>query len=718
MAAPSGSAPKKPMMPPRPGAKKPAPASSESFDDSEPLLGDDDEDEVLAQPQPVKPSARMAPPAPAAPAKPAAAKPAAASSGVSARSAAPVKAAPAKAPVKPPPPVQNDDDEDSDLEDDIGDDGDVDVTAATREMPAAKVKPSGREAAGSGRRTLNAGKRAAPVEDDEEEQEEDEKPARASKNSSRQSARSSSKSSGKNGPRKGISKVKLIGAGILVLAILVVAVGYKPFMRSQYAKAVVEGATVEDRKAGADSLMDNFPDHAFEVFAEHVASSNAPLREVAIYGLGALGKTGNSKRATESQRRGEVIEKLGDALKSADGAAKMQTVKALGGIVEKVSNGMGKGTDGQPAPEEKQAAQLADSLLPLSEPVGDADINLRRESIGLLAKLRAPRVCKQMIKLATSDPQLKSEARAAIAPTALPEAAGDLLRAMTSEDKALADSAKRAFVAIRDTAPSKDIVALVGDSSVDVRREIVEALGKRKGDAIAAQGITKALRDSEASIRLLAVNAVPITGVSGPISQLGDLSKDASEDVRVASGDVLGKLRDGDSYTVLLDAFKNNLSGKALDAYVKALGARARGKDMKNIGMAIGLLDSSPGSEASIREALVLLCNNGVGPSRDKIRKAWTTAQWKAWYAKINERETLRAEAAAKIKEAQAARNADRTTFVKWKNVVEKAMDQYEKAQNMCQPDDAEDAKSFDVEIKQASVTKDYFIKGASFDLR
>jgi hypothetical protein len=202
------------------------------------------------------------------------------------------------------------------------------------------------------------------------------------------------------------------------------------------------------------------------------------------------------------------------------------------------------------------------------------------------------------------------------------------------------------------------------------------------------------------------------------MSQLGDLSKDASEEVRVASGEVLGKLRDGESYTVLLDAFKNNLSGKALDAYVKALGARARGKDMKNIGMAIGLLDSSPGSEASIREALVLLSNNGVGPSRDKIRKAWTAAQWKAWYAKINERETLRAEAAAKIKEAQAARNADRNTFVKWKNVVEKAMDMYEKAQNMCQPDDAEDAKSFDVEIKQASVTKDYFIKGASFDLR
>jgi len=722
------------MMPPRPGAKKAAPASSDSFDDSEPLLGDDDvpmrngprsivddEDEVLAQPaKPAPrpaPSARMAPVAPPAPAKPAAAKPAAASSGVSARSAAPVKAAPAKAPVKPPPPAQ-DEDEDSDLEGDIGDDGDVDVTAATREMPAAKVKPSGRDAAGSGRRTLNAGKRAAPVQDDEDEDEEEAQPTRASKSSARQSGRSSGKSSGKSAPRKGISKVKLVGAGILVLAILVVAVGYKPFMRSQYTKAIVEGPTVEDRKSGADSLMDNFPDHAFEVFAEHAASSNAPLREVAIYGLGVLGKTGNSKRATETQRRGEVIEKLGTAVKSADAAAKMQTVKAFGGIVEKVSNGMGKGTEGQPAPEEKQAAQLADALLPLSEPAGDADIDLRRESIGLLAKLRAPRVCKQMIKLATSDAQLKDAARSAIAPTALPEAAGDLLRAMTSEDKALAEAAKRAFVAIRDTAPSKDIIALVGDPSADVRREIVEALGKRKSDAIATQGITKALHDSEAAIRLLAVNAVPTTGISGPMLQLGDLSKDAAEEVRVASGDVLGKLRDGDSYTALLDAFKNNLSGKTLDAYVRALGARARGKDMKNIGMAIGLLDSSPGSEGSIREALVLLCNNGVGPSRDKIRKAWTTAQWKAWYARINERETLRAEAAAKIKEAKAASNADRTTFVKWKNVVEKAMDQYEKAQNMCQPDDAEDAKSFDVEIKQASVTKDYFIKGASFDLR
>jgi len=719
------------MMPPRPGGAKPAPASgNDSFDDGEPLLGDDDvpmrngprsivddEEEVLAQPQPPKPAARPAPSArmPAAPApKPVA--PPAAKSGVSARSSAPVsKPAPAKAPPKPP--VQ-DEEEDADLEDDIGDDGDVDVTAATREMPAAKVKPpkpSGRsEASGSQRRTLNAAKRAAPVDTEEEEDAEEEAPSRASKRSSRQSARSS----GKAAPGKGISKVKLIGAGVLVLLILVVAVGYKPFMRSQYTKAVVEGATLDERKSGADSLIDGFPDHGFEVFAEHAASGNAQLRETAIYGLGILGKTGNSKRASESQRRGEVIEKLAGSLKSADGAAKAQTVKALGGIVEKVSNGMGKSPDGQPAPEDKQAVELADALIPLTETAGGADVALRRECIGLLAKLRAPRVCKQMVKLATNDAAVKDAARGAIAPTALPEAAGDLLRAMTSEDKALADAAKRAFVAIRDTAPSKDIVALVGDPSADVRREIVEALGKRKGDSIAAQGITKALRDSDAAIRVLAINAVPTTGISGPMSQLGDLSKDESEEVRVASGDVLGKLRDGDSYAVLLEAFKNNLSGKSLDAYVKALGARARGKEMKNIGMAIGLLDSSPGSEASIREALVLLCNNGVGPSRDKIRKAWTTAQWKQWYAKFNERERLRAEAGVIVKEAQSNRNADRKTFVKWKNEIEKAMDMYEKAQNMCQPDDAEDAKSFDVEIKQASVAKDYFIKGASFDLR
>lgn len=720
------------MMPPRPAAKKPAPASDDSFDDGEPLLGDDDvpmrngprsiaddEEEILAQPQPAKPapSARM----PAAPApKPAA--PPAAKSGVSARSAAPAPAKPAPAKAPPKPPVQDDEDADLDEDIDIGDDGDVDVTAATREMPAAKVKPpkpSGRgEASGSQRRTLNAAKRAAPVEDESEEEEaEEEAPSRASKRSSRQSGRASG-ASGKGSSKKGISKIKLIGAGVAVLLILVVAVGYKPFMRSQYTKAVVEGATLDERKSGADSLIDNFPDHGFEVFAEHVRSSNAQLREAAIYGLGVLGKTGESKRATESQRRGEVIEKLAGALKGADGAAKAQTVKALGGIVEKVSNGMGKAPEGQPSPEDKQASELATALIPLTEPAGDADVTLRRETIGLLAKLRAPGVCKQMIKLATNDAAVKDAARGAIAPTALPEAAGDLLRAMTSEDKALADSAKRAFVAIRDTAPSKDIVALVGDPSVDVRREIVEALGKRKSDSIAAQGITKALRDSEAAIRVLAVNAIPTTGISGPMSQLGDLSKDSAEEVRVASGDVLGKLKDGESYAALLDAFKNNLSGKTLDTYVRSLGARARGKDMKNIGMAIGLLDTSPGSEGSIREALVLLCNNGVGPSRDKIRKAWTTAQWKQWYAKFNEREKLRAEAGVIVKEAQSNRNADRKTFVKWKNEIEKAMEMYEKAQNMCQPDDAEDAKSFDVEIKQASVAKDYFIKGASFDLR
>jgi HEAT repeat protein len=734
------------MARPAPRAPKAAPPS-DAMDDAlledEPLLEEGDvplrngprniadaaDDEEIAPPAPVSRTAPAAParpaprPAPSAArpalAKPAAAKPAAAAksasavrpvakSGISNRASAVAPAASAPPPSRsapkpisrraaPPPELNNDIDDDDDIDFDPND------PEATKEMPAAPAKKKKGSARTSGRRTLSASQRMNIADDEESEND-----ARTSKRSARRSGATSK--AVRTGPK--IPKWKLIGGGVLLLLILVVAIGYKPYMRSQYTKGLTEGASLDERKSSAEKLYDGFPDGAYGVFGEHLDATDAALREAAIGGMGLVAKTARSENTPEATRREGAAMKLVEAFQGADASTRAWLLAALDPAIEKIV-AAAKPDDETPEPVQK----IAKALIPLSDPAG-GDAAFRRSVVASLAKLRAPGVCVQMIKLATSDGEVKDAARGAIAATALPDAAGELLRAMSSDDKALAESAKRAFVAIRDSAPSEKLLPLVNDPSEDVRREIVDALGKRKNDSVAAQGITRALGDAQADIRILAVKAVPTTGISGAMAQLEPLSKDASAEVRVATAETLAKMRDAESYAVLLSVFKNNLEGATLDAYVKALGARASGKDMKNIGMVIGLLDSNAGSEASLCEALVLLSNNGAGAARDRVRKAWSAAQWKAWYAKINERERMRADANAKIKEAQTHRNADRDTFTKIKQMIEVAMEELEKAQAMCEPDDSEDAKAFDKELKQASVAKDYFIKGASFNLR
>ena len=101
-----------------------------------------------------------------------------------------------------------------------------------------------------------------------------------------------------------------------------------------------------------------------------------------------------------------------------------------------------------------------------------------------------------------------------------------------------------------------------------------------------------------------AVKGVTITGFPGPMQALKELTTDSDENVRVECANTLGKLSDPDSAKLVLESFKNPMSGKTMDAFVGALANRTNGKDLKAIAIVmITCSTSNPSSETGLHEA-------------------------------------------------------------------------------------------------------------------
>jgi HEAT repeat protein len=509
-----------------------------------------------------------------------------------------------------------------------------------------------------------------------------------------------------------LSTTHKIMAGTGATLLLVLIIGYSPFIRYWHTKTLLEAPNLGDRKSAAEALFDRWGASTLTIFSKYVDSSDPLLRDASAYGLELIG--------TKSRAYMDAIGKLKDITPSADTAGKLVYIRTLAAIAQPLADARRPEKPTAEQVKNEAAAIKAVSLALLScAQATEQSAEVRLAAVGGLTKLQSEGVCKELIKLASTEKgELRDKACAGIVATALPDAAPDLLAAMTGPDKQLAETARQAFVRVRDETSSAQLLPLVSNPMADVRRAIVETLGKRAGDEKAKQGVSLALKDKTPDIRVLAVKAIPRTGLLGSMDQLAALVKDGDESVRVANAETLAELRDQDSKKVLLEAFQNNLQGKTLDAYITALGKRSYGKVLSEIGMVMKLLDANPGAEASIREALVLLTMNGM-PDRKAQRASWDAARWKEWYAQFTGREKQKEDAVAECEKIKVkGKQLDRQTFTALKDALDKQLDILESCKEKCKPDDAEDAASYDALIKGYTVVKDFLIKSASFDMR
>jgi HEAT repeat protein len=509
-------------------------------------------------------------------------------------------------------------------------------------------------------------------------------------------------------PLLGKKQIILGSAGVVVLLTLII--GYGPFMNYRLTKTLDEAPSVGERKNAAEGLFHRNGLGALQTFAMRVERPDPMVREAATHGLELIG--------TKTSAYPTVIEKFKDILPKAEPETKLLYIRALNNIAAKLTDTRGEGKTSPNDERPKAIKTIAQTLIPCSEPAEQSQ-DVRALAVEGLVQLQTAGVCRQLIKLAaTEKTALRDKARNGISATALPEAAGELLKSMTSSDKELAAVCKQAFVRIRDEAPSAELLPLVTHELEDVRREIVEALSKRQGDDKAREGIGKALKDKSAAIRILAVKAVPTTGIQGSMEPLAAVARDENEAVRIATAETLGQLRDPETKKILLEAFKNNPQGETMKAYITALGKRSSGKVLSEIAIVMGVLDTNPAAEGAICEALVLLTSNGVG-GRTEQRRGWKAAQWKAWYAKITAREKAKDGAISEIEKIKAqAKQMNRGTFKALKELLERQLEVLEQCQKQCLPDDAEDVAAFERMQADYSKVKDLLFRHASLDVR
>ena len=590
------------------------------------------------------------------------------------------------------PAAKSKDDEPAEKADAIDDDAEL----------IAEPKSSKRLSAKSNSRVMKgASRRMEKVEEKDEDDEEDN--SRVSRRTTKRSIR------GKPVGFK-LTKLQKIGAIVGAVVILVVVAGYSPFMVSMYKKGLTgPDGTVDSRKSAAKSLVDFDPNQAYPVCSAALTDTNADIREAAIYGMGLLGHARNM--------RGMAISSFSTTVSSAEPATKVLILKALSEIAQDTSKAVEANKDDKDSVSD--LSTMATAIMPRAEAATEPAAEVRAAAVEGLGKLRVPGVCKVLIKIATSgDADLKSKARDGIAYTALPDSAGALLEAVGGSDASLAAVCKQAFVQVRDSAKSEVLAGLVGDPSDDVRREVVAALAKRSNDAAACTGLIRAFKDKLPEIRAAAVKGIPTTGMSGSVMSLAELITDTDENVRVETGNTLGELRDPDSAKMVLEAFKNPMSGKTMSAFVTALGKRTSGKDLKACAIVMGILERNPSAEASVKEAMALLTQSTYGGARVNARRAWDIEKWKAWWTNISQREKMRKDAAEKLEALRKHKDDDHSTFPGLMRQVEAQLDILEKCTEMCKPDDPEDIPLLEDQQHQSTFLKEHFMKNASINGR
>ena len=99
-------------------------------------------------------------------------------------------------------------------------------------------------------------------------------------------------------------------------------------------------------------------------------------------------------------------------------------------------------------------------------------------------------------------------------------------------------------------------------------------------------------------------------------------------------------------------------------------------------------------------------------------RRQWPAAKWKSWYANIQERERLNADAVQKMKSAATRKDAEKSSFAQLKKMTVEAIEQLEKCKAMCGPDDPEDVRAIERELEDATRQQYHFSKSSTLDIR
>jgi HEAT repeat protein len=494
-----------------------------------------------------------------------------------------------------------------------------------------------------------------------------------------------------------------LGGGFAVVLLLTAVFGYGPYMRWSLTRTLETAEDAGSRAAAAEALYNRNDAAAYSIFQQRLASPDEKTRTAAVHGMSLF--------AVERDGNG-AIKEIGAAMPALDPAGKAAFCNELKAVAKTIAESKRDETE-----QAKSFALLGQAMLPL---LASDNPNVLGAAVQALVTVRAPGVCSALVDVALNakDASHKAAARDGLQPTALPDAVPALLKAMASSDSELSQAARIAFARVRDTAPSAALLPLLADPNAAVRKAIVEALGRRHGDAQASEGITKALADTTPELRILALKSIPVCGVSGSTSQLLAVLSDPIEDVRVACAQTLGALHDDDSRKTLLEAFGTNPSGETMAALLEALRKRSgQTKDIGAIGIVMALLEKD-GATPGVVEALAALTNAGQGAQRDAERKQWSAERWKAWWANIAAREKVKTEAMDKLTKADARKQEDKKIYPTLLQMTIEGLDLLEKCKEMSKNDDKEDIAWFDKTQSKYSMNRELFFKHQSIDIR
>ncbi|MCZ7647692.1 MAG: hypothetical protein M5U26_20955 [Planctomycetota bacterium] len=554
--------------------------------------------------------------------------------------------------------------------------------------------------------------------DDKEDKDEGEAPE-ASNRLSRRGLASASRRSTRGSVREQkpvLSKKAKLGIAAGLLAVIVGAIAYKPVMKSMILSKLDDGANAEAKKSAAGELFNWLGAEALGSFMERLTTErDADVYAAAAHGLGLGAKTPGS--------RDDALNYIKTVYAQGGPEARLALTVAMESVGEYYSTKTEKGGE-RPKEALNAMAGLAEALLPQMD--AGAEPALRTASLKAANKLVAPGVCRKLIEIAKTDKgELRALALSGIALTATPDACGDLLRNMANkEDDVLAKAAVQGFAKVRDQAKTNELLPLLGEDDALVRLEIVKALATRTNDGAAQAAVVKATADKSKDVRLEAVTAMPALKKLGvdDLKTLAPRITDDAEEVRVATGEALGKLQDETTWALLLGAFQKDLSGKALEAFANSLAVRGwnhnrqkQTKDREALKVGMDLLGKN---SALGRKVMVQLTMFGGSAKREAERNAWSDEQWHSWYARLMKRDALTNEAEAEIAECKKhATMEQKTEFEKWIPKAEHAEGLLEQAAALCEPDDREDKSWFDTKLKAYSELRYHLQKNMPLNL-
>lgn len=264
-------------------------------------------------------------------------------------------------------------------------------------------------------------------------------------------------------PKSGVKLVIVILASLFVFWILASVIGYTfpPFFVILY--------------TGIDLA-------AFVVFLLYVKDRR--LVEAVILDLI---ERGDYRKSIENDRFGGDFDEIISALGSPDDGSREEAVAALSGIGdEKV-------------------------IFPLITALRDESSYVRRSAAEALGKSGSPKVVKPLVDLLTDDDryvrETASEALGHLGKVAMPE----MIHRLTDPDWRVRMGVVVALRVSHDSPDTDQVIRMLHDDSVYVRRESVKTLG-RIGDKRILPYIIEATNDPDPGVRLRAVRAVARVG--------------------------------------------------------------------------------------------------------------------------------------------------------------------------------------------------------------